>query len=66
MVWLLRRLLHMQLPEDAFGTAQDTENQELELALGVSGEEAGSHLHYPSSTHSSGLYCSSTFSKKSS
>lgn len=56
----------MQLPEDAFGTAQDTENQELELALGVSGEEAGSHLHYPSSTHSSGLYCSSTFSKKSS
>jgi hypothetical protein len=38
MVWPLRRLVHMQLPENAFGTAQDTENQELEVALGTSGE----------------------------
>lgn len=38
MVWLLRRLAYMLLPEDAFGTAQDTANQELELALRTSGE----------------------------
>lgn len=43
MVRLPGRLVHMQLAEDAFGTAQDTENQELELALETSGEQAGRH-----------------------
>lgn len=29
MVWLLERLVHMHQPEEAFGTAQDTETEGL-------------------------------------